>query len=261
MNTLIDHPLLLARLFYPRAAPRDSSQHAHAHDGCVPAADPAYELGYRLYRADPDAPILLFFHGNGEIAADYDAIENLFTGLGLSLLVCDYRGYGWSTGTPLGSQLLPDAEAIHRALPTMLGRHDIPPDVPIWLMGRSLGGAAATHLAASAPDTFRGLILESTFAHTPSLLSNLGLPRRLVASLPDPYQIGAKIRRIRLPLLVIHGERDSLIPVEHGQLLYDTAAATHKRLVRIPGAGHNDLLMVGLEPYLRALAGFIEEIG
>jgi hypothetical protein len=245
-------------LFHPRPAQRDSNPAMHVRDGVVPAADANINLGYRLYIHQTDAPLIVFFHGNGEVAANYDSISPLFADIGTSLLVFDYRGYGWSGGTPLGSKLLPDAESIAAALPDLIKGHNLAEDIPLGLMGRSLGGAPAIHLAYTFPNQFKGLILESTFAHLPSLLSVMGVPEMLANRLPDPFGIAQKMPQIHLPLLVIHGERDELISVENGQKNYDVSPVEDKTLVRIPGAGHNDILMIGMELYFEAIKQFID---
>jgi len=127
-------------------------------------------------------------------------------------------------------------------------------------MGRSLGSVPAIQAAHAYPERFKGLIIESGFAHTIPLLARLGVPTDVLTGLPDPIGNARKIAEIGLPLLVIHGERDSLIPVENGQALYDASPATHKRLLRIPGAGHNDLLMADLDGYFAAIAHFLSAI-
>jgi hypothetical protein len=257
MKNLLDHPLVLARLFYPRPSMRGLSVLSNAYDGIIPASDPGIDLGYRLFFHTPDAPVILFFHGNGELASDYDFVAPLYHHIGLSLLVFDYRGYGWSGGTPLGSRLLPDAEAIVNALPALLGQYDIDAAVPLWVMGRSLGGASAVHAASTFPHHFRGLILESTFSHTPALLTNLGLPGMFVNGLPDPWLMTQKIGGLVLPLLVIHGEDDRLISIENAERIIAASPASSKHLLRIANGGHNNLLDVADSRYFDTLSAFI----
>src|SRR5690606_13667599 len=105
-----------------RSAAINSSSLPGTLEGHVPTPD-GTQVGYRLYR--PTAPHavkfrILFFHGNGEVAADYDDIAPLSFTLGAALLVADYRGYGWSTGKPLTTTPLPDAETFFAAMPDIL---------------------------------------------------------------------------------------------------------------------------------------------
>lgn len=246
----LDNPLITSMLFYPRADRPGYSHIAGAVDGNIPIED-GVSLGYRFYAHQPDAPVILYFHGNGEIASDYDGIARLFFEIGTSLLVVDYRGYGWSTGSPLASKLLSDAEAVVPALPSILSNAEVDA-VPLFLMGRSLGSAPAVHLAYTFPDRFKGLIIESGFADMPSVMRRLGIQPEMF-SLPEqvlaPIGNARKLQSMKLPLLVIHAEADQLLPVEQGQQLYDASAAETKTILRVPGAGHNDILMVGMERY------------
>ncbi len=255
-SSLLDNPLLLSVLFHPRSASRLRDERPGVTDGEVAVAEDA-ALGYRLYSHAPGSPIVLFFHGNGEIAPDYDGIAPMFHGAGVSLLVLDYRGYGWSSGEPKITTLLPDAEAVFRALPRLLAPAGLA-ESPRFVMGRSLGSAPAIHLAHLHPDAFAGLIVESGFAHTVPLLAQLGLPVEALAALPDPFDNAAKVGELHLPLLVIHGERDRIVPVGNGQALYDASPAADRTLARVPGAGHNDLLFVAPAAYFNALRAFVE---
>jgi pimeloyl-ACP methyl ester carboxylesterase len=253
----LDNPLVLSILFYPRAGKPSKVSRPGIYDGTIPVENEIV-LGYRLYVHQPGSPVFLYFHGNGEIASDYDGIAADYQRIGVSLLVVDYRGYGWSTGRPLVSTLLPDSEAVVRALPDILRQANLSSGA--WfIMGRSLGSACAIHTASQYPDQFRGLIIESGFAHVIPLLARLGLPTGVLAAIPDGIGNVSKMQFITLPLLVIHGEKDSLIPIANGQTLYNTSPAQLKHLVRIPGAGHNDLLMVGPDRYFAAIAQFVAE--
>jgi uncharacterized protein len=254
MNVLLDHPLILSVLFYPRPAAPNSSRDAAAYDGTLPAANPDVTLGYRFYpHSDPSAPVLVFWHGNGENATDYDGLAPTFHSNGAALLVLDYRGYGWSTGEPRGSALLDDAEAVADVLPDVLASLGVAPDAPLYAYGRSLGSAPAIHAAYTYPHLFKGLILDSAFAHAPTLFASLALPWINFNGMPDPFDNEAKIARIDLPLVVIHGDNDQLIPVSHGQRLYDLSPAAYKKLLRVQRAGHNNLFVHAIVPYFRAI--------
>jgi fermentation-respiration switch protein FrsA (DUF1100 family) len=254
-NLLIDNPLILSMLFHPRRAQPNGSRVPDAHDGTIAAAD-GVVLGYRLYKANAQA-LLVFFHGNGEVAADYDDLAPYFQACGASLLVLDYRGYGWSSGKPLGSVLLSDAEATFKGLATVLAKHGISADTPQFIMGRSLGSAPAVHLAHTFPAAFKGLILDSAFAHTPTLLTTLGIPQALLTNIRDPFANERKIATATIPTLIIHGERDTLIAIEHGERLYDASPAAQKTLLRVPRAGHNDILRYNAQGYFDAIKKLI----
>jgi len=258
MSHPLDHPQITSHLFFPRKAQPHTKPVNNTFDGSIQLPDDE-SIGYRLHVKTPDSPLIVYFHGNGEVVSDYDTIARMYHDIGASLLVVDYRGYGWSTGAPLTSKMLPDAAATLKALPDILQTAGVG-DIPIFIKGRSLGSAPAIYLALTAPESFKGLIIESGFADTPSLF------KRLRIAVPDdiadddtlPINNISKMKRIVLPLLVIHGEEDQLLPVTHGQALFDASSVTGKTILRIPGAGHNDLLWVGKQRYFSVLSQFIQ---
>ncbi len=254
----LDNPLVTATLFYPRPARPGTSRLPNVHDGTIPVGD-GVVLGYRLYAHAPDAPVILYFHGNGEIASDHDSFAGQYHAAGASLLVVDYRGYGWSTGSPKVSTLLADVDAVLVALPDVFGAAGLAARTLV-VMGRSLGSAPAIHAAHTHPERFAGIIIESGFSRATRLLARLGLPPLVADKLPDPVGNDRKLAEIDLPLLVIHGAQDSLIPPRNGQELYDASPAAHKQLVFIPGAGHNDLLFLGMDAYFTAIASFLAAV-
>jgi pimeloyl-ACP methyl ester carboxylesterase len=214
-------------------------------------------VGGRLYYDDPNAPAILYFHGNGEIASDYDGIAPLYLQAGANLLVMDYRGYGLSDGQPTASLLLADAVVLYEKTAAVLHQHELSRE-RLFVMGRSLGSAAAIEIALHAGDEIAGLILESGFAHTLPLLATLGLRVSGASEERDGLGHLDKIAQVRAPMLIIHGERDYLIPVENGRALYEHSGAVDKRLVTIPRAGHNDLLFVGQRAYFEAIREFVK---
>jgi pimeloyl-ACP methyl ester carboxylesterase len=248
---LLDRPEVLRFLFYPRR----EAEYAPARQGVIPVrfeVAPRVQVGGRLYPANQHASAILYFHGNGEIAADYDGISALYTKLGLTLLVVDYRGYGTSDGQPTSSNLLADALQVYEALSTVFAETGAKP-ARLYVMGRSLGSAPAIEVARHASDGLAGLIIESGFTDTFALLARLGLRIQGADEERDGFGSAVKMGSIRVPTLIIHGQSDVLIPATDGRELYRCSAASDKRLLLIPGAGHNDLLWVGQTQYLEAL--------
>jgi pimeloyl-ACP methyl ester carboxylesterase len=252
---IFDTPPIRSILFYPRKGVALTSPTRNMADGTIPV-DEGVELGYRLVtNEDKSSPLLLYFHGNGEIASDYTMVSREFLDLGLSLLVVDYRGYGWSTGEPRVKHLIGDAEPIMKALPKIREQHGTIGERTL-VMGRSLGSIQAIEIAHAYGYQLDGLIVESGFAQLPPLFARLGLPVQWQANLPDPIGNLRKMTEITLPLLIIHGERDSLIPVANGQKLFDASPSDNKHISRIPGVGHNDL-MVRRDDYFGAMRSFL----
>merc|ERR1719356_844704 len=110
-----------------------------------------------------DAPLVVYFHGNGEVCEEYAHWARLYQTLPCSFLVFDFRAYGWSTGSPEVNCLAPDAADCMLQLPELLRRYQLPWPwpAPVVLMGRSLGSAVAGSLIGRMPDMFQGLILDS----------------------------------------------------------------------------------------------------
>ena len=250
---VLDRPEVLGVLFYPRRDSGVPHLPVGVHAVRIPVADQV-SLGGKVFLAGLSAPLVLFFHGNGEIASDYDTIASLYTEIGLSLLVVDYRGYGTSDGTPTATALVRDAVALLERLDEVLAAHQIKPE-RLYVMGRSLGSAPALEVASRCGDRFAGLILESAFAYTFPLIERIGF-----LQLPDAYEqrdgFGniEKIDRVRLPTLIIHGERDWIIPIGDARALFEASPAPEKKLVKVPGAGHNDLMMIGRRAYFGSIA-------
>jgi len=252
---ILDDPAILTRVFRPYSV-FPGNLDDNVYDGTLVVEDNIV-LGFRLYAHQPNRAVIVYFHGNSEVAADYDLIALYFHRLaGVSLLVVDYRGYGWSTGKPSFSALLSDTEIVYRGLSAILERAELQ-NSPRYVMGRSLGSAPAIHLAYAHPDTFHGLILESGFADVPSLLRQLGVSQALVDKTTDELGNVRKLTELKLPLLVIHGEQDTLLPIAHGERLYQASAGIPKLMVRIPGAGHNNLLSTGSNRYFAAIKDFV----
>jgi fermentation-respiration switch protein FrsA (DUF1100 family) len=131
---------------------------------------------------------------------------------------------------------------------------------PLMVMGRSLGSAPALELASTYADQVSGLIIESGFAYTEPLLELLGFSmKKLGISEQDALRNAEKIRAFEKPCLIIHGERDHLIPLAEGRALFDACKSRKKRLLMIPGADHNDLFDRGIEEYLQAVKELAEE--
>jgi hypothetical protein len=246
-------------LFHPRLEPAGGAVHPSVHDVSIPVAE-SVELGGRLHLFDPSFVNVIFFHGNGEIVADYDDLGPVYRRIGVNFCPVDYRGYGRSTGMPTCSALMRDAHLVMDFLVRYLAERGY--GGPLVVMGRSLGSAPAIQLAASGDrHPVSGLVIESGFAHAVPLLRLLGVNvERLGLSGTDPVGNHAKIRRVFRPTLIIHAELDRIIPFSDALDLYEASAAMDKRLVRIPDAGHNDIFHHGITQYMAAVKSFIERL-
>lgn len=251
--SILDHPRVLQVLFHPRP---DYPKQA---EGVLPVTVPVesnISLGGCLYPCHPTAPAILYFHGNGEIAADYNDIAPYYHQLGITLLVMDYRGYGKSSGTPTGTNLLTDAVTVFNTTAQIFSEQGYTPS-KLFVMGRSLGSVPALEIASRIHNHIDGLIIESGFAHSFKLLNWLGLSIEGVDETQAGFFNRTKITQVTAPTLIIHGEKDALIPVTEGETLYQACGAQQKQCVLIPYAGHNDLMIVGMKQYFEAIGTFI----
>ncbi|HNJ33879.1 MAG TPA: alpha/beta hydrolase [Leptospiraceae bacterium] len=253
MNPL-DDETLASRVFFPRKSAGRAP--AGARDLMIPVA--RAELGARFYEKDPAFRTVLYFHGNGETVPDYDRIAGLYHRSRLNLFVVDYRGYGFSTGSrPTLRSLSEDPPIVSEFF-----LKQIRPAAPLpIIMGRSLGSSPATDIAVSNPQRYAGLILESGFADVRPLLGLLGV------QLSDAQEEGAhklfsnagKLSGIKIPVLILHGEEDHLIPAKHARANFEAAAVKMKTLKIMQGAGHNDLL-VQSDEYFSSIDQFVQKL-
>lgn len=254
-HSFLDHPEILRFIFYPRREENPEPSVPNATNVLV-SVDRDVSVGCRFYYSQQKGPNILFFHGNGEIVSDYDYIAPLYGEKGLNLFVADYRGYGFSGGTPTTSSMIHDARLIFRHFLEFLkgGQYT----GPIFVMGRSLGSASALELGSQNNAQIQGIIIESGFSNTFDLLNSLGIPMQIPPAVEDHiFSNLEKIRGIFLPTLIIHAEKDHIIPLQHARDLYQESPAKDRRLVIIADANHNDLLIVGQNQYFEALMDFI----
>jgi len=161
------------------------------------------------------APVVIYAHGNGELIGQQMHIVEMYRSMGMNVLLAEYRGYGNCEGTPSQRAIVSDFEQFHSWL---LRRPEIDPDRFIY-HGRSLGGGVAAQLAASRRPA--ALILETTFTSITSFAWRYGVPPFLVRS---PFRTDRVLPTLRgMPILIMHGRRDTIVPVSHGRRLRDPA--------------------------------------
>ena len=194
---------------------------------------------------------ILYFHGNaGNLTHRADWIEVL-TRLPADVLAIDYRGYGRSEGAPNEAGIYRDAEAAYAYLTETRG---VAPQQLI-IYGVSLGGAPACEIAWRRPCA--GLIVQSAFTNAGDMAS------RMIPILPMRWLVrarfdnAAKIARVRVPKLIVHGRDDEVVPYEMGKRLYE-AAVEPKKLIIFDDAGHNDLVWLYQPQLTAAFRSFIE---
>jgi len=216
------------------------------------AADGARLHGWHIAPKEAGGPVLLWAHGNaGNLSHRAENIALIQRELGAGVFAFDYRGYGKSEGRPSEDGLYADGRAAHDWL---LARA---PRERVFLFGRSLGAAVVVRLASEGRKA-RGLILESPFEST------LAMGKKMFPFLPVGWLVSKKfdnasmLPQVKTPLLILHGDRDGIVPHAQGRRLFEAARAPGKRFFTIEGAGHNDTYLAGGALYWKAWRDFLQ---
>jgi uncharacterized protein len=197
--------------------------------------------------------MMLWCHGNaGNMIHRLENLAMLYE-YGFSVFLFDYRGYGRSEGMPSEKGLYQDARAAYQYLTDV--RHHEPAGIVAF--GRSLGAAVAGNLATERK--VAGLILESAFPSVAAMAKQQfnGLPAHWL--LGSRFPLIERLKSIHVPMLMIHGDQDSIVPFYLGEQVF-LAAPEPKSLYVVKGADHNNLPIVGGQPYLSTLKKFIERV-
>mmetsp|Transcript_52860 Transcript_52860/g.153821 ORF Transcript_52860/g.153821 Transcript_52860/m.153821 type:complete len:438 (-) Transcript_52860:118-1431(-) len=268
LDKIWDMPMIQMIAFHPRP---EQPSHLGATSG--PIRDGAFSVGggdtvsYRLY-LPPESKevqaVIYNFHGNAEVCTDVGIVVEQFLSLGAAVLSIDYRGFAWGSGQPKLTALCPDAEACWRASQQVLDAAGCGGAKRI-AMGRSIGATCAVHLASKYAADVCGLIVDS------GLMSIKGLPMvemlapqvlgpqapAIFPSLKEPFDTYGKLAAVSCPTLVMHGERDEIVPVIQGAQCHERCASADKRLVRWPTATHNDVLAVAGSEWFKEISGLV----
>lgn len=246
-STLLDHPLITQRYFFPRDEAVEDPWLVDVGGAC---------LACRLRAPHQGAPTLVHFHGNGEVVADYvPDVESQILDLGCNVLFVEYRGYGGSTGEPRLGQMLDDVDAVFASL-------HIPEEQAV-AFGRSVGSMFALELVHRRPK-IRGLILESGIADPLERLLLRVSPEELgvcqddfAAALRERLDHRSKLAAYDGSLLVLHARHDGLVGVEHARKNYGFAAGSKKRLIIFEAGDHNSILSQNWDAYWEHVAAFV----
>ena len=209
--------------------------------------------GERLtaWQLEPERPVadVVYFHGNGGNLSVWLPVLATLHANRIRVLAVDYRGYGLSTGTPSEEGIYRDAAAaVAHAVSHRTG------GVPLVYWGRSLGGAVAA--SASQIESPDGVILESTFPEKSAVIRSQPVLRALNAFSSYRFPTVELLRDYPKPVLVMHGDRDSIIPFALGRELFDRLGG-RKQFVTIRGGDHNQAFDTNDQMYWGAITSFI----
>jgi len=210
------------------------------------------------YRSDFQG-VVLYFHGNAaNIGANVEQAYK-FHKLGFDVLLIDYRGYGLSTGNfPSEAQIYQDIEIVWNYLVDI--RKINPQNILVY--GHSLGGAIAIELATRYPQ-MAGLIIKSSFTSMENMVNSQGgiykfFPVKLL--LNQKFDSISKLRKLDIPILLVHGTEDVLVPAYMSEELFAVTPTEIKDLYMVPGAGHNNVAAIAGDEYLHKINQFVEQL-
>lgn len=202
-----------------------------AGDGRIVArvrhADPADPADPASGRPAPRGTVI-FAHGNAMDMGDLDSNTAPFRAAGFDVVTFDYRGYGRSTGAASVEHTYEDIDAVYRYVVDDL---DVDP-ADVLVVGQSIGGGSAAWLAEHRP--VGGLLLWSSMS---SLVAATAIPTWVVPF--DVYETAERLPHLDVPVAIVHGDADEIVPVRNGRTNF-AAAHDPKRLLVVPGAGHDD---------------------
>ena len=176
-----DREMLLNSIFFPRPSFNEKDEKDH-----IVQVDGKIGVGVRFFINNKDYPSILFFHGNAELAQEYDDIAGYYNSNGCNFIVADYRGYGLSSGSPSKDNLLSDSNKIFMYVEEFLKENNF--NGKIIIMGRSLGSASACEIISKREESIDKCIIESGFATEYSLLRLMNVdPDAIDYSLSDGF--------------------------------------------------------------------------
>jgi len=179
-----------------------------------------------------EQPVVLYFHGNGGSLRHRAARFRALTEGGIGLLALSYLGYGGSSGSPTEPGLIADARAVYRFAAARY------PAERIALWGESLGSGVAIALAAD--HKVSRIVLEAPFTSAADVGARAFWFLPVRALIKDPFHSDRRIGKVTAPILVLHGARDRVVPIDLGERLY-ALANEPKRFLRFPEGEHEDL--------------------
>ena len=197
--------------------------------------------------AEEPGPAVVFAHGNGETIDLWPGQLSRYRQMGVSVLLPEYRGYGRSAGRPSERAILADFEAFYDRL---VQREEVDAERVVF-HGRSLGGAVLAVLSQRREPA--ALVLEATFTSVADMARRYLVPGFLVR---DPLRARQAVRRFDGPVLIVHGEHDTIVPPRHARRMSEAARQGEVVWLDI---GHND--PPPQREYWQAIGGFLEGQG
>ena len=196
-------------------------------------------------KGEADKPVILYSHGNGEYLDRIMPLLKSFVARGYTVMAYDYAGYGNSTGYPSEKQAYSDIEAAYFYL---TGVQRINPD-NIVVMGFSVGSGPSCYIAEKYP--VKALVIISGFASAAQVLLPFAVPF-------DKFPNAERLKNCKVPLMIIHGKSDKIVPVRNAKKLFDSAVAPLRQM-HFEDAGHNDIFR-RTTGFFHKLKNFLDDV-
>ena len=241
-NSIIDN------IFIPR-----NSSHKDNKDFLINICD-GIVINARFFLKDINLPNIIFFHGNAEIAEDYNELAEIYNVYNFNFIVAEYRGYGLSSGLPSFATFHKDCTTVFDGIYNKLIKTNY--NGKLIAMGRSLGSAAACHLVSKRIDSIDCCIIESGFATEDFFFDLIGINYNNV----DSFGNLDAIKKYDKPLFIIHSVDDHIVPYNQAELLYKSSISKNKKLYSIKNANHNNIILIEKDKYFKKIKSFYESI-
>ena len=235
--------------------PRKSYIKKDEQDILVPVSD-IVKIGVRKFLINKNSPTIIYFHGNAELAQEYDSIARLYNDFGMNFIVSDYRGYGLSNGQPDMYNLQSDSIKIFDHIIFALGADDF--NGKIIVMGRSLGSASACEIISKRIDKVDKCIIESGFGTEFPILELMNIKAEdITYSLSDGFENLSKLKKYKKPIYFIHSDMDHIIPISEANLMLKECSSIDKELFVVKNANHNNIINVIGDIYFKKIKEFV----
>ena len=242
---------IINSIFYPRK----SNLHRDEKDHIIDTLD-GEKIGIRFFIKNSNFPTILFFHGNAELAQEYNDIAKYYNNFDLNFIVADYRGYGLSTGTPSKENLHQDSLEVFSYVKNYMIENKYTDH--LYIMGRSLGSCSAFEIIDNFSDSIKGCIIESGFITEHPLFNLLNIdPENIDFNLSDGFMNLEKLKKYNGKILIIHADLDEIIPFSQAEIMMLESPSNQKEIFKVNGAGHNNVIAISREEYFKKINEFI----
>lgn len=253
----IDQPNIQSLLFQPSSAtllecPVDAED--------IPfEVDTTTALTCRFYFAAKEAPTLLYFYDGNESISAVSIIAEGYQTSGVNVFVVSMRGYDGNPGTPSLATLLSDSKTLFPLVTDWLAKKEY--SGALFVLGRSIGSICAMEAVLDNEDAIKGMIIESAINATIPYLQAIGVDESQLDFLEeDGFDIITKIEKIKIPTMILHGARDTIVPIDQAENLQSCSGARSKQFFVIPGADRDNLVQTAGPLYYQTMKKFFDTV-